>query len=230
MQKLGHGVEGIAAGPPSLRLARGGREPQARPPEADPVTRTLPDEVREPFERFITCEYTTVDVRQRPVVWPVTPYYRDGAATVDVTTGLGYPKKADDAARNPHVALLFSDPTGSGIDTGLQVLVQGTAEVDDRDLAANRERYWRESWEKLPGTRSMLPPKPLRGLFNWYFTRLYVHVRPERIYVWPDGDPAREPQLLDTHMEEVRSGHAEEPAAEHAPTEGGEPAWDSRMD
>ena len=29
------------------------------------------------------------------------------------------------------------------------VLVQGTAEVDDRDLDANRERYLREAEEKL---------------------------------------------------------------------------------
>ena len=194
------------------------------------MTRTLPDEVREPFERFITCEYTTVDARQRPIVWPVTPYYRDGAATVDVTTGLGYPKKADDAARNPHVALLFSDPTGSGIETGIQVLMQGTAEVDDRDLAANRERYWRQAWEKLPGTRSMHPPKLLRGLFNWYYTRVYVHVRPERVFVWPDGDVGKAPQVHGAHMEEVRSGHSEEPLEPHEPPTGGVVPWDGRME
>ena len=43
------------------------------------------------------------------------------------------------------------------------------ADVDDSDLEANRERYWRESWEKLPGTRKLHPPKWLRGAFNWYF-------------------------------------------------------------
>ena len=58
-----------------------------------------------------------------------------------MTTGLGYPKKAKDARANPKVAMLFSDPTGSGLDDPPQVLVQGTADVDDRDLDANRERY-----------------------------------------------------------------------------------------
>ena len=53
-------------------------------------------------------------------------------------------------ARNPKVALLFSDPTGSGIDDPPQVLVQGTARRRRRDLDANRERYRRESVEKLP--------------------------------------------------------------------------------
>jgi hypothetical protein len=194
------------------------------------MTSTLPQEVRDVFENFITTEYTTVDGRQQPITWPVTPYYRPGAATIDLTTGLGYPKKADDALRNPRVSLLFSDPTGSGRDTRCRVLVQGTAAVDDRDLDANRERYWRESSEKLPATKDMHPPKLLRGLMGWYYTRLYVKVRPERVFVWPDGDQTKEPQLHGARLEEVRSGHSEEPPAEHAPPEGGSAKWDDRMD
>jgi hypothetical protein len=59
-----------------------------------------------------------------------------------------------------------------------------------------------------------------------------LRVRPERVYVWPDGDPSREPQLYDAHMEEVRSGHDEEPPAKHAPAEGGPAAggsWVERL-
>jgi hypothetical protein len=193
------------------------------------MTATLPDQVREAFSSFITCEYTTVDGRQQPIAWPVTPYYDDGAATIDVTTGLGYPKKAKDARANPRVSLFFSDPTGSDIDDGRRVLVQGTAEIDDRDLVANRERYMRESVEKLPATKSMQPPKPLRGMFNWYYTRLYVKVRPERVFVWPDGDHSQPPQLIDSHQEEVRSGHVEEPLEPHVEPGGGANAWDERI-
>ena len=69
------------------------------------MTSTLPQDVQDVFDRFITTEYTTVDSRGQPITWPVTPYYRPGDATIDVTTGLGYPKKADDAAANPKVAL-----------------------------------------------------------------------------------------------------------------------------
>ena len=75
------------------------------------------------------------------------------------------------------------------------MLVQGIAAVDDRDLDANRERYWRESVEKLPATKDMHPPKPLRGMLNWYYTRLYVKVRPERVFVWPDGDHSKPAEL-----------------------------------
>ena len=194
------------------------------------MTASLPTEVQQVFERFITTEYTTVASGGQPITWPVTPYYRSGDPCIDVTTGLGYPKKANDARAEPKVALLFSDPTGCGAESAPQVLVQGIAEVDDRDLDANRERYGRDSVEKLPAIKAQLPPKPLRRMFGWYFTRIYVHVRPERVYVWRDGDVTREPELFDAHLEEVRSGHVEEPVDEHAPARGVPPAWDERLD
>ena len=128
------------------------------------------------------------------------------------------------------MALLFSDPTGSGVDAGLKVLVQGIAEVDDRDLEANRERYARESVEKLPATKKMHPPKFVRGMLDWYYARIYVKVRPERVLIWRDGRAASEPELLDAHLEEVRSGHCEEPPSPHAPAAGGATAWDERID
>jgi len=194
------------------------------------MTATLPQDIQQVFDRFITTEYTTIDRAGQPISWPVTPYYSPGAVSIDVTTGLGYPKKAADAEANPKVALLFSDPTGSGLDRPPQVLVQGTAEVDDRDLDANRERYGRESIEKLPATKSLHPPKPVQRLLAWYYTRIYVHVRPERVYVWPEGECTREPELLDTHLEEVRSGHDEEPEAPPPAPVGQGPIWDERMD
>jgi Pyridoxamine 5'-phosphate oxidase len=194
------------------------------------VTGTLPPEVREVFERFITSELVTVDSRGQPIVWPVTPYCGQGSPTIDVTTAIGYPKKAQDARRSPRVGLCFSDPTGSDIESGIRVLVQGMAEVDDRDLSANRERYRTESLRKLPAIKGMLPPKVLEGMFGWYFERIYIKVRPERVFVWPDGDPAREPQVHDSHIEEVRSGHVEEPVQEHAAEAGGERTWDDRIE
>lgn len=193
------------------------------------MTASLPQDVRDVFSRFITTEYTTVDSRGQPITWPVTPYYTDGGPVIDVTTGLGYPKKANDARTHPKVSLLFSDPTGSGLDAAPMVLVQGTAIVDDADLVRNRERYSREAAVKLPATRKMHPPKAVRGVFNWYYTRIYVHVRPERVFVWPQGDTAAEPAVHDTHMEEVRSGHSEEPPEPHAPPAGGGVAWDDRV-
>src|SRR5215212_2691175 len=140
------------------------------------VTASLPPEIQQVFSRFITTEYTTVAPGGRPITWPVTPYYRAGDICIDVTTGLGYPKKANDARANPKVALLFSDPTGSGAEDAPQVLVQGTADVDDRDLDANRERYKRELKEKLPAAQAEMPPKVFEPFIRWYLTRIYIHV------------------------------------------------------
>jgi hypothetical protein len=194
------------------------------------MTSTLPKEVRDAFEQFVTCEFTTVDAAKQPITWPVTPYYRQGDATIDVTTGLDYPKKADDARAHPSISLLFSDPTGSGMEGGLKVLVQGTATVDDADLKANANRYLSESGEKLPATKKMHPPKPLRAMLSWYYARLYIKVRPERVFVWPEGNLGEEPVVHDAHLEEVRSGHVEEPPEEHGAPAAGGPAWDRRLD
>jgi hypothetical protein len=193
------------------------------------VTATLPQDVQQVFERYVVAEFTTIDRRGQPITWPVTPYYSAGMQCIDVTTGVGYPKKANDAARNPKVAMLFSDPTGAGLHRPPMVLVQGSAEVDDADLHANRERYIRETADKLHASRDV-PPERAQRAFNWYFTRLYVHVRPERVYVWPSADCELEPELLDSHMEEVRSGHDEEPEAPPPAPEGGRPAWHKRIE
>jgi hypothetical protein len=56
-----------------------------------------------------------------------------------------------------------------------------------------------------------------------------LHVRPERIYAWASpGD--EDPRLFDAHLEEVRSGHNEEPEVGHAAPDGGRGLWDHRLD
>jgi hypothetical protein len=57
-----------------------------------------------------------------------------------------------------------------------------------------------------------------------------MHVRPERVYAWDGDDPAVEPRLFDAHLEEVRSGHNEEPEVSHAEPAGGHGLWDHRLD
>src|SRR6201985_4028469 len=104
------------------------------------MTASLPDEVQAVFDRFITTELTTINQAGQPITWPVPPYSSLGDPCIDVTTGLGSPKKANDARANPLVSLLFSDPTGSGLRDPPMVLIQGNADVDDRDLGAQRKR------------------------------------------------------------------------------------------
>jgi hypothetical protein len=180
--------------------------------------------VHDVFQRFVTCELTTIDSKGRPITWPVTPFYRPGDAAIRVTTGLGYPKKANDARRNPKVALLFSDPTGSDLAQAPMVLVQGIAEVDDEDLAANRERYERDTEAKPTGGREAAPPGPLGRRFDWYFTRIYLHVRPERVFVWRAGDASVEPDVVNSGNEEVEVDEPGSPDREPVP-----PTWDRRI-
>ena len=39
------------------------------------MTASLPPEVQQVFDRFVTTEYTTVTGTGQPITWPVTPYY-----------------------------------------------------------------------------------------------------------------------------------------------------------
>jgi hypothetical protein len=66
-------------------------------------------------------------------------------------------------------------------------------------------------------------------MLDWYYARIYIRVRPERVYVWPAGDTGTEPALYDAHMEEVRSGHSEEPDRFHADPGGTAPIWHPRL-
>ena len=194
------------------------------------MTASLPAEVQAVFDRFITTELTTINRDGQPITWPVTPYYSRGDPCIDVTTGLGYPKKANDARANPLVSLLFSDPTGSGLTRpsdgprpghpprSTTAISRPTASA----TSASRSR-------SFPATASLQPPDRVKRTLTWYYTRIYIHVRPERVYVWPRGEIAAEPELYDAHMEEVRSGHSEEPARFHAAPVGGVSAWDDRL-
>ena len=200
----------------------------------------LPTEIEQVFQRFVTTEYTTIDRRGQPIVWPVNPYYEPGDGVISTTTGIGFPKKADDAAANPKVGLLFSNPQGSRLERPPAVLVQGTAEVDTRDFDANRERYRRESLEKFPDAfkAGMLPPVPMRRIFGWwYLTRIYIHVTPERVWAWPEGDFSREPERLGA-APAVEPGAGAASGAGAGPAEAAspgaastaEPRWDGRIE
>jgi hypothetical protein len=197
------------------------------------VIGSLPAEIQSVFDRFVTTEYTTIDGRGQPITWPVTPYYQPGEACIDVSTALGTPKKADDAAANPRVALLFSEPTGSGLSGPPMVLVQGIADVDDRDLRANRDRYLRESLEKLPGTALRQPLEVIKrlGVLDWYYERIYVHVRPRRVYVWWGGRSSSPPEVFEASPPEAQPGRREKrDDAAVVQVGGGGGVWDPRIE
>ena len=218
------GVDGAPVSGPDL-LAAAELARSLRRVIESPMTATLPPEVQRVFDRFITTEFTTVDQIGSRSPGP-DPLLRTGRPCIDVTTGLGYPKKANDARANPKVALLFSTRPVAGWTTLRTCSCRGPP-MSTTATSTPTASATGASPSQAPGAKSRYPKVLETRLLDWYLTRVYIHVRPERVYVWPDGDAA-EPQLFDAHMEEVRSGHDEEPAGQHASPRAAGPVWDPR--
>ena len=141
--------------------------------------------------RFITTEYASLTSAGAPITWPVTPYHGKNR-TLDVSTGLTYPLKAERARRDRRVALSFTFPAGSGLARAPVIAVQGLATVRDRDLVATSGRYVRESWERFPELYDSMPTWMMRRL-DWYWTRMWIEVTPTRVLWWEGGDLSRAP-------------------------------------
>ncbi len=176
-----------------------------------------PPELLDLFEVAITCEYASLTRAGAPVTVPTTPYV-GSAGTLDVSTGLTYPAKAERARRNPKVALLFADPIGLKAGDAPVAIVQGHAAVRDADLQGNTDRYVNASMAKLPAAVEGQPKALLRRLV-FYYARIWIEVTPLRIRWWPDRTLASEPR-------EWRAD-PERPPPESDPAPGGRqpPAW-----
>lgn len=159
--------------------------------QGDPEAAGWPAELLGIFEHSITCEYASLTRTLTPVTIPITPFV--GEKTLDVSTGLTYPAKAERARRNPKVALLFADPIGAGAGESSVVLVQGHAAVRDADLQANTDRYARVAMAKLPEVTKGQPKALLRRLV-FYYARMWIEVTPLHIRRWADRDLAADPQ------------------------------------
>ena len=145
-------------------------------------------------DAFITTEYASLDRNGAPVTWPVTPYLGRDGATIDVSTGLTYPLKAERARRNPKIALGFSEPRGSGLPHPATFVVQGLATVRDADLRANSARYLAESSARLPKAFESMPTPMLRQM-AFYWSRIWVEMTPTRVLWWAGGDLDRAPYI-----------------------------------
>lgn len=157
----------------------------------------FPDQVMAVFREFRTCELATRTRDGSPVCWPTVPLYQPLTGTFLITTSIGFPQKVHHIRRDPRVALLFSDSTGSGLDDPPTVLVQGDATVSDEVVT------WSPELEDM--ARHVYPRQPdgclcgkswmVRWLFDLYCMRLLIHVTPRHARWWPGGQldlPPRE--------------------------------------
>jgi Pyridoxamine 5'-phosphate oxidase len=129
---------------------------------------------------YRTCEFATVTRDGTPMTWPAVCTV--GAAGITLTTSIGLPVKAFNIRRDPRVALLFSDPTGTGRTDLPQVLVRGTATCPDeiRTSPAGLEDYWLQLWERQPDvvdTSTALA----RRIMDFYYLRLVMTVTPQEV-------------------------------------------------
>ncbi|MCX5044406.1 pyridoxamine 5'-phosphate oxidase family protein [Aldersonia sp. NBC_00410] len=183
--------------------------------------------ILEQASAHITTEYASLRRDGAPVTWPVTPYRGVDDRTIDVSTGITYPLKAERARRNPKVALSFSNPVGSGLDAPATFVVQGLATVRDADLRANSARYLQASYDRFPGTMKSVPDFMMRRMM-FYWARVWIEVTPVRVLCWPDGNLDHEPRIWTTGADTVAPQSDPEPAGRGAGSWSNRPAPDWR--
>lgn len=154
----------------------------------DTSSRTLPTlspELAAVIDRYRTCEFATVTRSGTAIAWPTCPLYDPAAGTLTLTTSVALPTKALNIRREPRVSLLFSDPTGSGLDAPPQVLVLGRASCPDVVVTRpdGLERYWARLLSRQPGGKAYSKTAISRRLMDWYYFRLVITVQPELVDV-----------------------------------------------
>ncbi|MFJ9933923.1 pyridoxamine 5'-phosphate oxidase family protein [Streptomyces virginiae] len=137
------------------------------------------------LDAYRTGEFVTLGSDGTPMAWPTAVARRDDG-TLLLTTSLAFAQKALNVRRDGRVALLFSDPTGSGLDPAPQVFVSGRAECPDTIMTGpcGAEEYWRRLFERQPHSRSYLT-RPMRPMMSWYYLRLLITVEPEQVIIRP---------------------------------------------
>ncbi|WP_327003438.1 pyridoxamine 5'-phosphate oxidase family protein [Dactylosporangium sp. NBC_01737] len=134
------------------------------------------------IDAYRTCELLTLSKDGSPLAWPTSGLLlADG--TFLITTSIGFPQKAFNVRRDARVAVLFSDPTASGLADPGQILLQGTATCPDEihteptgDLAA----FWARMFQRQPKSRAYLD-WPATRLTDFYFMRLLITVTPTAV-------------------------------------------------
>ncbi|MEU7698073.1 pyridoxamine 5'-phosphate oxidase family protein [Streptomyces sp. NPDC039028] len=140
------------------------------------------------LDSYRTCEFATLGKNGAPAAWPTAVERRDDG-TILLTTSLAFAQKALNIRRDGRVALLFSDPTGSGLRSAPQISVTGRARCPDLVMAGPQgaEEYWRRLFQRQPHSRSYLS-RPMRPLMSWYYLRLLITVEPQEVLTRPALD------------------------------------------
>lgn len=165
-----------------------------------------PTALHETLQAYRTCEFATLTKSGAPVAWPTSGLVRaDG--TILLTTSLGYPQKAFNVRRDGRVALLFSDPTASGLKQPEQILVRGEATCPDEIHVrpeGDLETFWELLLARQPHSQSYLD-WPMTAMTDFYYMRLLITVTPTEVVQRPLPVPSR-PKVTSMLGTEVLAG------------------------
>lgn len=155
---------------------------------------TAPPEVSALLDAALVAELTVIDPNGRPVSYPMIPLW-DGRV-IFMTSSVSFSRKLDHISRNHRVAVSLSDPLGVPTQPFCRATIQGDARVlDSDDLHSGWERVlplWRA---KEPGIDKMVEQ---RGGLSLFFERVVIEITPRRVLIWPGGETASPPQVVDT--------------------------------
>ncbi len=135
----------------------------------------LPEELVPLLVDNWACEYASLKKNGTPITIPLLSFPGEDGRTIDITTGLAYPSKAERARNNPKVCLLYSDPRATQVENPPVALVYGHATVYDSDLQANTDRSVQTLLPRTKGLNKM--PRFMLGWMRSYFARIWIAVR-----------------------------------------------------
>lgn len=154
--------------------------------------------VRDAVTTSVVAEFSTVR-DGRPATVPVVPFWDADRDCVVVSSPPAFSGKAERAAANPRVDLLFDSGDGP-------LHVTGTATVRDDDLEANaravadliRAQPASEKRRGLEQSRDLIDSRLGQLLLDWYGLRIVIEVEPETataidapadvgVAPWPDA-------------------------------------------
>ena len=142
------------------------------------------------LDAYRTCEFATLAKDGTPLAWPTSPL-RQPDGTLLITTSIGFVQKALNVRRDGRVALLFSDPTGSGLSAPAQIFIAGNAQCSELTTSPKGlEDYWSMLYLRQPSSRAYIRPG-IRSVMDWYYMRLLITVTPEHVIERPAGSAAR---------------------------------------
>ncbi len=154
---------------------------------------TLPEEVEDALSRALVCEFTVIGPDGRPVTHPMIPLW-DGDKVL-LHSSILFSKKVEHVKANPRVCVAITDLSGThGDPLRDRVTIQGDATVVEDDPHTTWERILPLWVAKEPIVEKFYKQRVALPLF---WERSLIEITPRRVLLWPGGDTASAPRVLE---------------------------------